>query len=348
MAEFPFKPRVVVWELTLRCNMRCIHCGSTAGQPRPDELSVEEGFNLIDQLVDLGMEVITLSGGEPLTHPAWDQYAKRLVEAGVHTYIITNGLLLEQNIDRIVASGVKRLGISFDGTEPVHDKIRNHPGCFKKAIAGAHKAMEAGLKMGAVTHVSGANIGELQGMYDILHREGFKFWQIQTVFHQGRMKEHPEFWLDPQELPKVVQFVAECQKKGEIDVIPGDNLGYYSIPSIRKRPWKGCNAGRHLLGVEANGNIKGCLSLPSEFVEGNIRKEPLRQIWEDPERFRLNRYFDKSMLKGHCRNCPHAIPCRAGCWVTAYSASGDRFDNPVCAFRVQSGKGECGWEDEES
>jgi len=345
MTEFPFKPRVVGWELTLRCNMRCLHCGSIAGEPRPDELTVEEGFSLIDQLIELGTEVVTLSGGEPMTHPAWDQYARRLVDAGVRTYMITNGLILEQNVDRLVTAGMRRLGISIDGTEKTHNMIRNHPDSFGRAMAGARKAQEAGIQIGAITHISGANIGEMEDMYRLLQDAGFKFWQIQLAFSEGRMKEHDDYALDPQQIPEIVRFVHECQQRGgNLKVVAGDNLGYFEEPSIREKPWKGCFAGRHVMGIDADGTVKGCLSLRREnFAEGNIRNESLRQIWEDPQRFRFNRYFSPDMLSGHCSSCPHAIPCRAGCVVTAFASTGNRFDNPYCAFRVQSGKGACGW-----
>ena len=128
-------------------------------------------------------------------------------------------------------------------------------------------------------------------------------------------------------------------------MLPGDNLGYFEEdgPSIREHKWKGCFAGRHLVGIDADGSVKGCLSLPREFIEGNLRTEPLRQIWEDPQRFRYNRYFDPEMLEGHCAGCPHGSSCRAGCVVTAHAATGNRFDNPYCAYRVQSGKDCCGW-----
>ena len=345
MADFPFKPQVVGWELTLRCNMRCLHCGSTAGQPRPDELTVEEGFSLIDQMVDLGTEIVTLSGGEPMTHPAWDQYAKRLIDKGVKTYMISNGLLLEQNIERLRACGMRRLGVSIDGDEPMHDYIRNHPGTFKAAMRGIAAAHEAGIKVGAVTHISGANKHLLEAMYNVMLQNKLDFWQIQIAFSQGRMKDHPQYALSPEDLPMIVNFVHKCQEEGKLPVVAGDNFGYYEVPAMRAKPWKGCFAGRHLMGVDADGSIKGCLSMPREFVEGNIRTESLRTIWEDPQRFRYTRYFSTDMLKGHCRNCPHGIPCRAGCTASAYSASGDRFDNPYCAFRVQSGIGDKGWPD---
>jgi len=145
--------------------MNCIHCGSSAGSARPDELTREEGFDLIDQLIDLGAEVVTLSGGEPMIHPHWQEYATRLVESGVRAYMITNGLLLEKNVQNIVDSGMRRIGISLDGTEKTHNHIRNHPDSFRIALRGARAAKEAGLSAGAITHVSKLNFSELEDIY---------------------------------------------------------------------------------------------------------------------------------------------------------------------------------------
>ncbi|MBI4675952.1 MAG: radical SAM protein [Elusimicrobia bacterium] len=338
---FPFKPQVAGWELTLACNMQCLHCGSSAGRPRPDELAVAEGLDLIDQLADLGARIVTLSGGEPLLHPAWDRYAARLSEKGVETFLITNGLLLGPSIPKIVASGMKRIGISIDGAEKTHDFIRNRPGSLRAALDAARDAKAAGLSVGAVTHVSNANFSELDELHGLLTTVPFDFWQVQLAFRQGRMKEHAGFALDPGRMEAVALSVHRKQRaKGKPWVVAGDNLGYYCAPPITKYPWKGCHAGRHLVGIDADGAVKGCLSLPREFVEGNVRKESLKRIWEDPERFKYNRYFSNDMLKGSCRGCPKGNPCRAGCTVTAVSATGSKFDNPYCLYHLQQAKSE--------
>lgn len=332
MSDFPFKPRVVGWELTLRCNMRCIHCGSSAGSPRPNELTEAEGLDLIDQMADLGTQVVTLSGGEPLTHPSWPVYARRLVDAGVSTFMITNGLVLEKNVSRMVDSGLKRIGISFDGVEKAHNFIRDHEESYATALRAARAAKKAGLAVGAITHVSKANFEDLEEMYRVFSDIGFEYWQVQITFKQGRMRENEDFSLEPARLEDVAAFVSAKRALKGLRVVPGDNLGYYCDPPIRDKPWKGCFAGRHLMGIDADGAVKGCLSLPRELVEGNIREEPLRKIWEDPERFRYNRYFSEDMLKGHCAGCDMARKCRGGCTVTAFSATGERFDNPYCVY----------------
>ena len=345
MEKFPYFPKVAGWELTLACNMNCIHCGSSAGKPRPDELSLEEGFDLIDQLVDMGLKVITLSGGEPLINPHLEQYARRLSKAGVDTYMISNGLLLAQNAKMLKDAGVRRIGISMDGMEKTHNFIRNHPNSFNIALDGIRAAQKEGLIPGAVTHISKANIDEMEDMYQLFRKISLDFWQIQITFNMGRMKEHSDFALDPQDLPRIERFIYEKQQAGgKPRVVPGDNMGYYGKLPIREKSWKGCFAGRHLIGIDADGAVKGCLSLPREFVEGNIREEPLIRIWEDVNRFKYNRYFKPEDLCGHCAGCPKGDPCRAGCVVTAYSATGNRFDNPYCLYRVENQNfsgGEC-------
>jgi radical SAM protein with 4Fe4S-binding SPASM domain len=259
-------------------------------------------------------------------------------------YMITNGLLLGKNAKRIAESGISRVGISIDGAEKTHF-IRNFPGSFKAALKGARKLKKVGVSAGAVTHISKANIDELEEMYNLFKKEGFDFWQIQIAFPLGRMKEQAEFPLEPEQIEAVSRFVYEKQLHGKPDVVAGDNLGYYSEPPIRKRTWKGCFAGRHIMGMEADGAVKGCLSLPGEFVEGNVKKESLRDIWEDPQRFKYNRYFSRDMLEGYCKDCPKGEPCRGGCTVTSYALTGNRFNNPYCDYRIRRereclGKGE--------
>jgi len=341
MSEFPFKPRVVVWELTLRCNMNCLHCGSRAGQPRPNELTEAEGFSLIDQLLELGAQVVTLSGGEPFLHPSWAAYARRFADGGARVYVITNGLLLQQNVEALKAAGVHQVGLSVDGLEATHNHIRQHPRSFAVALEGAEAVLAAGMAVAAVTHVSRANFGDLEGMYALFAERRFTAWQLQLTFKQGRMNDHDELSLSPEEVPRVVEFVQAKQAlDGPPRVVVGDNVGYYCSPPIRDKTWKGCFAGRHLVGIESDGGVKGCLSLPGEFVEGNVRDEPLRAIWEDPQRFVYNRYFTPDMLEGGCVGCDKALSCRGGCTVTAVSATGKRFDNPYCVHRLRRSGGE--------
>lgn len=122
MSEFEFYPGVVVWEITFACSMRCLHCGTSAGKRRPDELTTDEALNLIDELVELGCKNITLSGGEPLLRPDWRELARRTKEHGILSCIISNGYAVTKDIvDDFEKIGFDKVGISFDGTEKTHN-----------------------------------------------------------------------------------------------------------------------------------------------------------------------------------------------------------------------------------
>jgi radical SAM protein with 4Fe4S-binding SPASM domain len=133
---------------------------------------------------------------------------------------------------------------------------------------------------------------------------------------------------------------------GRPEVFIADNVGYYGIHERALRDsgaaicfWIGCRAGCQVVGIESNGNVKGCLSLPSqrqaidEFVEGNLRHAFLREIWEKPGAFAFNRQHDVAQLEGFCATCRFRDICRGGCSCSAFGFSGSRFNNPLCFYR---------------
>src|SRR5512140_1688621 len=97
-------PEAVVWEITFACNMQCIHCGTSAGKRRPDELSTREALDLIDELAGLGTRTITLSGGEPLMRKDWRELAARVKQHGIAAHMVTNGYKVTPGIAEDMAS----------------------------------------------------------------------------------------------------------------------------------------------------------------------------------------------------------------------------------------------------
>ena len=128
-----YQPVTCVWEVTMGCNMRCGHCGSSCAQALPDELNTEEALELCDQLVDIGLKWVTLSGGEPLTRADVFQLVEYLSSRGVAVNMITNGWFLDkETAHKLKKSGIATVAISIDGTEQIHDKVRTE-GAFAHA-----------------------------------------------------------------------------------------------------------------------------------------------------------------------------------------------------------------------
>ncbi len=291
-----YQPITCVWEVTMGCNMRCGHCGSSCMEPLSDELTTEEALNLCGQIAELGLKWITLSGGEPLTRKDIPLLVKRLSSLGVTVNIITNGWLLErETAEKLKDSGISTVAISIDGTPEIHDKIRR-----ASAFANARRAFlimkELGIYTGAVTTITKQNIGILQDLKEMLIGMGVQSWQVQLGLPMGSLKERPDWILEPKQIKDVIDFCYDTAKEGRIAIYPADCIGYYTKKELEiKRlsyqsgmvaPWDGCNAGIRGFGILQNGDILGCTSIRSkDYIEGNIRERSLREIWEDENKF---------------------------------------------------------------
>lgn len=341
---FKIYPQSVIWEITFACNMRCLHCGTSAGKKRPDELTTDEALKLIDELAANGAEGITLSGGEPLMREDWRLLARRIKENGVQAYLITNGLAVTpQIVDDFESLKFGDIGVSFDGTEKTHNYIRQRDDSWSTAYGSLQMMAKKGtFKFCAVTQVSNMNLGELRQIKQLLVDAGCKLWRIQMTTSTGRMKNLKDLILGIENYPKMVDLILEFQKEGDINIDVGENIGYFGCKGselLQGMPYFGCYAGTRVVGIESNGNIKGCLSMPEEFVEGNIRDSSFTELWHRPGAFAYNRQFTKETASGECRECRYLPLCRGGCTTTSVSATGQRADNPYCMYRIEKEQG---------
>lgn len=336
-----YRPHKVVWELTNACNAKCIHCGSESGSQRENELNLDEVLDVCDQLRDLDCRHVTLIGGECFLSPYWKQVCQRLVENGIRVTPLSNGLLInEANIQTMVDLGLKGVSISIDGLEEKHDYIRGVPGLFQKVIKNLKHAQQAGLAIGVNTSISKVNLTELPGLADFLTNLGIRIWQIQIVEDIGKASENKELKLTLKDLYELAKYVADFrQRQLPIKIIVGDNVGFYASfePMIRDHPFTGCPGGRFTLGIESNGNIRGCLSVlgTEANTEGNVRQRSLKDIWNDPQLFAVYRQRTVDKLTGFCASCEFKNLCRAGCSSLAFALTGSFYENPFCLHKYE-------------
>ena len=201
------------------------------------------------------------------------------------------------------------------------------------------------MRVTANTQIGRASLSEIEATFDLLTERGIKAWQVQLTVAMGRAADHPELLLEPYHLLEVMPMLGRIKKKcDERGVIlwPGNNIGYFGpFESALKGTFPrghmaSCGAGRSTLGIEANGDIKGCPSLPtSDWVGGNVRDYPLKDIWERAPALRFTR--DRTVedgLWGYCRTCYYADTCRSGCSWTSHVLFGKPGNNPFCHHRV--------------
>lgn len=331
-------PLAVAWELTLACNLRCRHCGSSAGEPRTDELSLEESLAICDQFPALLVQEVDFTGGEPLVRGDWDRIAGRLTGLGIRTQVITNGLALTtQTVARMRSVGVSAVGVSLDGPEATHDDIRVCPGLFRAALTGISRLQDAGIPVTVITTASQRNVSELPQLLEVLGRAGIERWQVQPIFPLGRTLEAADLSLTASGYRRLGQFLGEwvpARDATGVKIELADSCGYFHEFEIRDQLWRGCPAGRAAVGITSQGLVKGCLSLPDRWTEGNLREEDLWAIWFRPEAFSYTRRFGGEELGPNCLSCEMADLCRGGCSAMSVGST-DRFhDDPYCFRRL--------------
>ncbi|QKQ72701.1 nif11-class peptide radical SAM maturase 3 [Nostoc sp. TCL240-02] len=338
-----------VWEITLKCNLACQHCGSRAGHTRAKELSTEEALDLVSQMAEVGITEVTLIGGEAFLRPDWLEIAQAVTQAGMLCGMTTGGYgITLETARRMKEAGIQVVSVSVDGLEATHDRIRGRQGSWQWAFKTMSHLKEVGISFGCNTQINRLSAPEFPRIYEHLRDAGVFAWQIQLTVPMGNAADNSEILLQPYELLDVypmIARVAQRAKREGVRVQPGNNIGYYGPYERFLRGgdawtfWQGCSAGLSALGIEADGAIKGCPSLPtSAYTGGNIRDRSLRSIIEETEelRFNLGAGTPKGTehLWGFCKTCEFAELCRGGCSWTAHVFFDKRGNNPYCHHRA--------------
>ena len=342
------RPIQAVWEITLACDLKCHHCGSRAGKARPRELSTEECLDLIDQLAAMGCREVNLIGGEAYLRRDWLELIRAIRAHGMVCAIQTGARnLTPRRIDRAVEAGLQSVGVSIDGLAEVHDRQRGVPGSFDKAMQALRELRRRGIPTQVNTQLNRLSVPDLRGLLGLLRDAGVNAWRFQLTVAMGRAADQHDWLLQPFEIPDVLDLCAELAEEGNahgVSVLGGNNIGYYGPHHEQLRALAprlqgqlmGCGAGRFTLGVEADGAIKGCPSLPTgPYTGGNIRDLSLEQIWEHTDALSVRRHVRREDLWGFCRTCYYADVCQAGCTWTSHVLFGRPGNNPYCSYRAR-------------
>ncbi|HJV97468.1 MAG TPA: GDL motif peptide-associated radical SAM/SPASM maturase [Albitalea sp.] len=339
-------PVHVVWELTLACNLKCRHCGSRAGIRRPDELSTAQALDLVAQLAKLGTRELTVIGGEAYLRNDWVDIIRRATDLGILCAMQTGArALTPARLKAGADAGLRGLGVSIDGLVDLHDEVRGVPGAYANAFKVLEDARDAGLRISVNTQIGPRTIDDLPALMDQLIAARVTHWQLQLTVAMGNAVDNEELLLQPYQLADLMPLIARLYHEGQrqgLLIVPGNNIGYFGPYEHLWRNassvagyWTGCEAGYTVLGIEADGTIKGCPSLPTgPYAGGNVRDMSVADIWRDADEIGFRRLARTSELWGHCRTCYYAEVCDAGCTWTTHSLLGRPGNNPYCHHRV--------------
>jgi len=341
-----FVPVHVVWEITLACDLKCLHCGSRAGSRRQNELSTEECLDVVEHLARLGTREVSLIGGEAYLRRDWTTIVRAIRSHGMYCAIQTGGRnLTPARLSAAVEAGLQGVGVSLDGTEVLHDRLRGVRGSFSHALDTLARAKAAGLNISVNTQIGSETMPYLPELMEIILAAGAKQWQIQLTVAMGNAVDNDHLLLQPFQLfelmPLLARLYVEGASRGLLMVV-GNNIGYFGPYEHLWRGfgdeqvhWTGCSAGHTVLALEADGTVKGCPSLATvSFAGGNVRDMRLDQIWASSPEIHFGRLRSIDDLWGFCRTCYYADVCRGGCTWTSHSLLGRPGNNPYCHHRV--------------
>lgn len=328
------------WELTLKCTLNCIHCGSRAGKARPNELSLNECFSVADQLIALGCENLTMIGGEVFLFKGWEKLARYLKDNGVIVNIVINGYLLgDIEIEKIKEAGLFNVGISLDGMEANHNHIRGRVDAFHRLQNSLELLRKNEIAIGVITTLMCLNYNDLEAMHNFLIDNGVQVWQLQLASPMGNLAGKDDVTLNPLQVKRVIEFIREKSFDRRMITLAADSIGYFDDNETYIRGysspicyWGGCSAGTSNVFIDSVGNVKGCGALYDDcFIEGNLRERSLIEIWNDPDAFAYNRKFSPDQLTGRCKGCSASDLCRGGCRSSNYFSTGSLFSNAYCS-----------------
>lgn len=348
------KKPVVVWNVTARCNLTCLHCYaySEIAASRPD-LTTAEGMTLIDDLSAFGSPVALFSGGEPTIRPDLPELAEYAVSKGMRAVISTNGTLITPALAaRLKSVGLSYVGISLDGLSAIHDKFRRQSGAFEGALAGIRNSRDAGIKTGLRCTITKGNAADVPGIFDLIEKENIPRVCFYHLVYSGRGSKLQAEDLSHEESRRMVDLIidrtAALHAKGrKTEVLTVDNHcdgPYLYLRMIREGRTQEAEDVMKLLrmnGGNSTGVGIGCVSwdgtvYPDQFWRnhplGNVRDNKFSKIWMDVSNPLMAGLKDKAKhVTGRCAKCRFLDVCGGNFRARAEAATGDIWGcDPAC------------------
>jgi heme b synthase len=345
----PNQLRLVAWEVTRSCNLKCRHCRAAAHLgPYQGELKTQECEALLKNIAGFAKPIIILTGGEPMLRPDIYHLARFGHELGLRMVMAPCGMLLTtDSCHQLLDAGIQRISLSIDGaTAQTHDAFRQIDGAFDGVLRGIDAARTAGLEFQINTTVTRLNIEELPAIYDFAHRLGAVSFHPFLLVPVGRGKDLAEMEIPPLEYEQVLNWIYEHRSGSAMTLKPTCAPHYYRILRRREKEagrtvtpethgldamTKGCLGGQGFAFVSHIGQVQMCGFL--EIPAGNVRESnfDFATIWRTSPLFAHLRDLDS--YHGRCGYCEYRRVC-GGCRARAFATSGDYLDEePFCVYQ---------------
>ena len=303
-------------ELTLQCNARCFHCGSSCTpSAAEDELTFDEYRRLLTGVkedFDLSRILLCITGGEPLLRPDFFEIMTFAKKLGFRWGMTSNGTLITKEVaHKLAECGMSTISISIDGLRDTHDALRGMPGGYDRAMEGIENLIgeRAFRAVQVTTVINRRNIGELDALFSVMDGINIDSWRVINLEPIGRALERPDLMCTKEDYIRLFDFIRAKRREGwPVQYGCSHYLGLGYEREVRDWYWL-CNAGVHTASITANGEIRACLDIERrpDLLQGNIRTDRFSEVWET--KFAPFRH-DLSEENADCSACAHKSFCR--------------------------------------
>jgi radical SAM protein with 4Fe4S-binding SPASM domain len=344
---------IVVWNITRRCNLKCVHCYSDSdAREYPGELTWSDCRAVIDDLASYGVPGLLLSGGEPLIHPLFFYIARYARQRGMRLTLSTNGTLIdEEKAAKLREVGFAYVGISLDGIGETHDRFRGKEGAFDKAVQAFRNCRAVGQKAGLRLTLTRHTVNDLDRILDFIAAEDIQRVCFYHLVYSGRGANLSLLTAGETRtaLDKIMDRVEAWHRDGksrEVLTVDQPADGPYLLmrlaqtnperadKALQLMRWNG--GGNHGSGVGiANIDTQGNVH-PDQFWQthtlGSVRLAPFSRIWSQTEDSIMRGLRTRPRpITGRCANCRWLDLCGGGFRVRAFQNFGDPWrEDPGC------------------
>lgn len=343
-----FEPKWIAWEITRRCNLRCVHCRSSSELNIADhpDFTLSEAKAIMDDIATYASPVLVLSGGEPLLREDVFDIARYGTGKGFRMCLATNGTLVTEEIcKQILDAEIKMVSLSLDGAKAeTHDDFRNQSGAFEGTMNAIKLFKKYNIPFLVNSSFTVRNRHEIPDIYQLVKTLGATAWYMFMIVPTGRGEDIMEELIPEDVYDEILEWHYNVEKEeNELLMRPTCAPHYYRI--VRQKAQesgkkaqhrtlkfstggsKGCLAGQLICLIDVDGEVQPCSYFPKSA--GNIKTTPFKTIWEKSDLFLQLRDFKG--YKDNCGICEYNSVC-GGCRARAYSMTGDFLaQEPFCS-----------------
>jgi radical SAM protein with 4Fe4S-binding SPASM domain len=298
--------------LTFRCQNNCIHCYAGGPHETP-ELSTSRWKEVIDRLSEIGVFIVTFTGGEPTLHEDLPELLQYAQDKGMVTGLITNGRKLKDKeyVAFLEKAGLDFVQVTLESHKPaVHDLMTAAEGSWKETVVGIKNAVRSQIYVTTNTTLSKHNAPDFLRTIDYIKELGVAAFGCNSLIYSGKANEvSQEFTLPIEDLKPLLTKVRDKAQQLNLKFLWYTPTQYCRFDPVQLGLGvKSCTAAMINMCVGPNGNVYPCQSYFESL--GNILVDKWEQIWNHPLAVKIR---NREYVEPKCKGCPQLQVCGGGC-----------------------------------